>query len=596
MNECAETDGPVSSAFLSAERLEQLLDRFPVKNDELPVLLRYHDAFYQSPDATVFWSTETPFARIVQDVVPDLYSVFTYACENAFVLGSGFVEEDESVRLFGQSLERFLEACTSLLGRRGERYLWDILFDYVQSVEQHQTDGSLQKTSSGSNKERILSFIYRLALVCYLWEEENSVAINNSTDDVRHSNTTLREPDLGAKRDDDGLLLAPRGWMSGIASSSTPDCPTVSRVEWRDWAQTKGHGLHTAVSTVFDRLLFGSLTDRQSVASFHLPMLDSRSLVFSRPEPSIALTAMGLGGTWHSIYDSDHHGLSFRVFQEALLRYDGPTVILIHTTTPGQVIGYFSQVSWKVSHKWYTGEGESFLFSLMPAWGMFPFAPSSPNTGSTCLHQFLYIPVSDALQQAQHPPLRGLAVGGVAKDAPRLYIPESLEQCRACVHDLTFAQGSLLSEDNAESSSYFFDVDRIQTFAVGSSDESFHDHQRSGALTTALRETTRQRLAQVDRKQFVQDFANGTTILNNLFDHREQARGRASFVAHDDEGKGCVHSLLSSLTRRSRRLSLSNMSNVFFFTYSATTSKEKGQASDKSYFSPYVFRSCYTFT
>ena len=52
---------------------------------------------------------------------------------------------------------------------------------------------------------------------------------------------------------------------------------------------------------------------------------------------------------------------------------------------------------------------------------------------------------------------------------------------------------------------------------------------------TRFAEALRQKLAQVDKKQFVDDLI---FMPGHLFEHREQTRGRADFVADDEAGKG----------------------------------------------------------
>ena len=55
-----------------------------------------------------------------------------------------------------------------------------------------------------------------------------------------------------------------------------------------------------------------------------------------------------------------------------------------------------------------------------------------------------------------------------------------------------------------------------------------------GKQFLSSKEGARIRQAQVDRKHFLEDFTSGVMV-NDLYKHREHARGRADFVA-DEEG------------------------------------------------------------
>lgn len=113
--------------------------------------------------------------------------------------------------------------------------------------------------------------------------------------------------------------------------------------------------------------------------------------------------------------------------------------------------------------------------------------------------------------------MKGLAIGGVAPDRPRLLITESLETCRACQFDVAYEQGPILSDDMQA----YFDVDVLEVWATNESNESFLQAQRGGAMQASIREATRNKVAKVaDRSQFADDFATGT-YMNKQFAHRD---------------------------------------------------------------------------
>jgi hypothetical protein len=127
--------------------------------------------------------------------------------------------------------------------------------------------------------------------------------------------------------------------------------------------------------------------------------------------------------------------------------------------------------------------------------------------------------------------LTGLAIGGINEKTPRLHITTTLEQCKATSMDGVYGCGPLLS--NGE---LFFDIDVIEVWAVNATEEQYVKSVQAGKAKAEIREGNRIKAAQVDRKQFLEDFQSGI-IENPLFLHRDQARGRHSFCA-DDEGRG----------------------------------------------------------
>jgi hypothetical protein len=232
---------------------------------------------------------------------------------------------------------------------------------------------------------------------------------------------------------------------------------------------------------------------------------------------------MDLGGKWRRIFCSELDGLSFRTFHEALTGFCGPTLILIQTMR-GEKLGYFTDIPWKSSHNWFTGDGDSFLFRLHPGWSVYkPTTREMPKKH----HQLLNPPVARRKDS-----LVGLAVGGIAEDHPRLHITETLERCKACSLDFFFESGPLLTDDQ----DHFFDVDILEVWSVGNGDARYEEAKKAGKLSADVKETHRQNCGRVDRAQFLDDFQTGV-IPNTLYAHRDQARGRADFVA-DHQGRG----------------------------------------------------------
>jgi len=466
------------SAVTIIDDRERLLDHFPLSADELDRILGFYESYKE--DKTI--AIDNAF---FERYLPEVQTLLRRAVETVFVVATSPKDPLQN---------EFLEACVSLLGRRGEICIIDIIFDVVAAEKQagtSQPDNCNVQPPDKADTKKLMDLLYRIAYISLMSEHKESAVDHN--------------------------LVPSQGWIQAPSAEKT-----ISRLLWKQWVREKANHLHLAVSGLFHAVLLGP---RFTMKPSGL-CLPSATCGIARQQ-AIQLATMGLGGTWWSLYNSHEHGLSFPAFHQALLGYTGTTMILI-TTTCGEILGYFSQVPWKSWPKWYTEEGDSFLFSLYPRWSIYGL--KCDNDMNKKYHQFLYTPVST---NGKKDNLHGLGVGGVAADSPRLHVTLSLERCLACRYDVTFESGNLLASDDNS----FFDIEHLQIFAVESSEQIFLKNLESGQRQTALREMMRQRLAQVDRRQFVEDFATGAFI-NHLYDHREQTRGRASFCADDEEGYG----------------------------------------------------------
>ena len=219
---------------------------------------------------------------------------------------------------------------------------------------------------------------------------------------------------------------------------------------------------------------------------------------------------------WRRQYSSNEDSFSFRAFANALIGYKGPSVILIKATS-GDTFGFYSNSVWKFSNTWYGDDAHSFIFC---AHAIRFFHPT--GTGKT--YQYLCLPPSHRERD-----LKGLAVGGINANCPRLHLTETLERCLASAVDTTFENGPLLSDDMES----YFDVDILEVFAVNVSDDAYRDFQKSGDLQVAIHEATRKKAATVDRTQFIDDFVAGA-FLNKGFEHREHTCGRHEFRRDED--------------------------------------------------------------
>ena len=285
-----------------------------------------------------------------------------------------------------------------------------------------------------------------------------------------------------------GVAKAPDSWMSDTQS-------------FTDWAHHTAPQAYTALSTFVHLALF-TRHHAFRPSPLLLPALDKPSTLLDETlAVTIALMSPNLGGAWHRLYSSDADATSFRSMQLALIGYQGPTVLLIRSTC-GDVFGFSTDCPWKRTTKWF-GEGSySFLFVLHPTAAIYP------STGQGKHHMYLNLPT-------RHGALKGLAVGGISSDTPRVLVTESFEECHASSIDKTYAAGPILS-DELEA---YFDVDILEVWATSQSKQDFETNAEKGQLQAAIHEAARSNAAKVDVRQFVDDLASGT-LTNKTFAHR----------------------------------------------------------------------------
>lgn len=466
--------------------------------------------------------------RAGEEFLPEAASILQMARDNVFLIGSGNDESDEYL---------YLEAIVTLLGRRGSRLLSQIIFHVVVAT-QSQPAPPLAPSSPGegcrdngmtdattASPDDLADFVFRLILCsCYLKTGYPTIR--------RHYPRSWT------------TSLSDRGTSSSSSSSSSMGSSRrVTLSDWTTWVDSVAPQVYQALSTVSHIAIFGHHHPfRPHYPPLSLPQVSAEqahdcalwTVPYQGIPASLSILSTKLGGPWIRLYSSDLDGCSYLALRQAVLSYRGPTVILIQTTA-GDAFGYYSDRPWKESKHWFggpvgddgvddgTGGGESFLFGLKPALKYYGVvAPEMPY------HKFLHNPLYP------HPgDLYGMAMGGVSDKTPRVLITTTLEGCEAGTIDSVYASGPLLS--NGEVS---FDVDVVEVFAVQCTEpDQFDRAVRDGKAAAAIREGTRIKAAKVDRKQFLEDFQSGH-YMNHLFAHRDQTRGRHSFVAHDEPSQG----------------------------------------------------------
>ena len=462
---------------------QQLLEAFPFVEEELNRLLDLQAAYQQEENGGVFTLTSWLSAadetndlellqRVESNILPpnSIHTLIQKALETVFVLGCT-PNDDESLR----NTKTFLEAMATLVGRRGQRSLIHLF-----------------NQAANNNKDDALLWVYRFSIASHILY----------TGDFPDSLETTSS-------DKDTWLTTPTSWKF------------LKHESFVHWATTIAPGVSTAVSTFMHVAIFSrNHPFRSDIPPLLLPNTDHPSALWNEcwndVPVSLALLSPTLGGDWRRLYSNNADGFSFFTMQQAILSYQGPTVILIRSTC-GDVFGFCTDCAWKLSRKWFGQESDSFLFTLYPTLAFYP------ATGEGSLNQYLQLP---SIRHSQD--LRGLAIGGVAPDRPRLLLTETLEHCRACEFDIAYTPGPLLSNDMDA----YFDVDVLEVWATHKSEEAFQQGLKGGAMQASIREATRHKVAKVDKTQFVDDLASGA-YLNKAFTHREHVGDRHSFTVQD---------------------------------------------------------------
>lgn len=488
-----------SSSSSSSPLREAMLDTFPLSGDELDLLLNCYPNF--QPGTTTFCTLvavegkngsddDETNARMNASIrmerlayaeatfLPESPLLLQQAYENAFVVGSGH-DDDNTFK--------YLEAMSSLIGRRSPKNLIQTIYQVVSS------DSAATPTPEG-----LVGLVYRLILAAHF---------------LQSGRPKYMRP-------------CPPAWIDSLSQrASSSSSNGVSEVEWTSWVNAVIPQVHQALSTFAHCALFGPRHPfRPSNPPLRFPLTDQECALwsdsFQTAPSSIALLSPQLGGKWIREYSSDFDGFSFSTFQQALLGYLGPTVILAQTTA-GDSFGFYSSEPWKESRHWFGQEADSFLFGLKPSLQF--YGPTGQGKHSMYLH-------NPVVHSPGH--LYGLCIGGVADTSPRLHITPTFELCKAQSLDKAFEVGPLLSDHEL-----YFDVDVIEIWAVNVSEEKYSEAVEKGKAQQEYREGMRIKSAKVDKRQFLEDFQEGI-FGTSLFEHRRQCRGRHSFVADDEDGMG----------------------------------------------------------
>lgn len=291
-----------------------------------------------------------------------------------------------------------------------------------------------------------------------------------------------------------------------------------------DWAETTVPLLSSTISNFVHNLIFHAHPYPRALAQYVKPELFHSSDIFETSD-SPRLFSLGcmdthLNGKWHRLYSSESDGRSFNRLEWSLLGYEGPSLMLIQSEQ-GSIFGGFAADPWKESPEFH-GSTDCFLFQIEPTLEVFRAQGKGTN--------FMYCN-PEARSPVQSDGLHhGIGFGGDT-DKPRLFIPESLEECTASYLDTTFQTGDLLPAQALEK----FKIRFLEVWGVGG-DESITKALRARA---EHREVTNSNILKArmvtDKSGFLPDVQSGL-IDTKVYKHREQTRGRAEFTVDDVHG------------------------------------------------------------
>jgi TLD len=216
------------------------------------------------------------------------------------------------------------------------------------------------------------------------------------------------------------------------------------------------------------------------------------------------------------LYTAASDGLSFNRLQNALLGYAGPTLLVIQSGV--SIFGAFTGSAWKESKDFY-GNTDCFLFQLQPKTAV--YRPTGKD------NNFMYCN-SFARSRGYDKQAHGIGFGGTI-DKPRLFLPESFDDCWAGTQDLTFENGLLLP-DRLESN---FIIDNLEVWGVGGT-QVVNEALGARSREREIRQANINKARKVDKAAFLEDFQSGL-IESKAFAHRGQIRGREGACIDDTD-------------------------------------------------------------
>ena len=523
---------------------DKLLDNFPLNERELDLLLRFYNItslpstehsladicskLLENPSLEIeahretenqSWSSAVAYMEntILRELSPQWFHKATRWVSP--LLPYDVDSNAEFSRIFC-----FMEAVVSLLGRRGgAQFLPNFVFDTIITAARAEGAADHSSTAATADALALVDLVYRHVRAA--WFIQCSCCSPSENGNEKESKFLKQQP-----------LDPPSAWVASL-KQSVGGSGDITRAAWNAWVNETIPETMRCFSTLYHYILFspshpfGSSHPKQ----FTLPQPDKEHHLWSHSSDALPLTLACISpvfsGRWYRLYSSNFDGLSFLTFRTAILEYPGPVVLLVRRKESAGVFGFYSDCPWKESNDWFGDDSnESFLFKVE----MSSLAVYYPTYETSNGHYMYLNNNTSSTTNGSNSLPRGLAIGGIAADTPRVHLTTSFENCTATSIDTTYASGSLIDAQVGEDIvPPAFDVDVIEAWAVNVTEEQFLEKKVAGQKQAANRESARQKVAQVDRAQFLDDFQSGA-VMNKLYVHRHEARGRHDFVAAQD--------------------------------------------------------------
>lgn len=488
-------------ASISDLELYKLCDRYPFSLEELQILIRCHKAMRDdgnkdsplmkmalcSPYSYFFLPGDEMKNRInfIEDhVLPMGFpnELRAAIAADAFV---NYANEEQDL-----NFERFLEGLADT-GRRGPKEALRILYEVLPDPV----------------VEDIVGLCFRLTLA-------SEILIDPAFDEK-----SIHQKLSATYSATNSLVNSLKEAMSQGADAE------LTKNDFITWAEQSTPMLSSTLSTFIHNLLFHGHPYPVSRIPYTRPVLDNISDIFLEKDSHLlfpmSLMSTKLSGKMGRLYSSVVDGSSFNRLEWNLLGYGGPTLLLIQTECD-VILGAFASQPWRDTDHFY-GTSESFVFQIEPVLRVF-HATGKDN-------HFMYCHGSSkrgSFVGQEIPPL-GLGFGGSIYK-PRLFLPESLEECSADFFDSTYESGDLLPKEAMES----FRIKHLEVWGVGG----------DKVMASALQERSNYRdrvNASIDRARtvlgpsvFVDDLKSGL-IPNKIF-NTTQVRGNQEYCVNDSQG------------------------------------------------------------
>lgn len=475
-------------------------ERYPFNEEELEILLRGHRAVVDNENEDSFVMRLALCSPYSFFFLPDNEMRNRVDFIESSVLPMGFDSEfraamsaDPFVNYANQGdnvpFERFLEGIADA-GRRGPKEASVILYDILNGSEPTPKD--------------VIELAFKL-----------SVAADCLVKPMLDKNVVQTMLDNADK------ACAP------LVRSLTEACEgnNLTKEVFVRWADHTAPMLSATLSTFVHNMLFHGRPYPLSRVPYVRPMLDHVSDIFAGMDATLlfplSVVSFNFNGKFHRLYSSNQDGSSFNRLEWSLLGYSGPSLILIKTEQDA-VLGAFAALPWKDSIH-FQGDSACFLFQLSPTTKV--FLPTGRDENFVYCHSESF----DGSLSVNR--THGLGFGGTA-EKPRLFIPESLEECTAVAFsDRTYQEGDLLPMDALEK----FQIKALEVWGVGGQaaiSKGMHDRAEYRERTDTMIHRAK---SVTDKSQFVKDLKSGL-IPNKTYAFQEDVRGRSIFKVDEKHG------------------------------------------------------------